>query len=291
MSNSEIPDNQRLTQNISYDTLVTAVNSNLNINLISIDGLRDNGTLQCFLQTSMARQLSISTSQVSQCGRVNELSPYFQNPPNASINPQSLFLQALTKLTERTPVILNLDSMQNPTQLIVNNLEKNTRSKVTKDNVTETLTPDLSAPSSLTSAPPSYSFVLRQMNARRRPRFMGTFIPSPSFIQHTPPPNYAQAFDIYVDNPLPQAQPPRTFNFGFHPMVAMCPECGYTGVTTVNSKVTFCTHFCALTLCLFSSWLCVPLPYILSSCKNVYHYCGNCRYYLGVYYPTNPHAI
>lgn len=289
MANSEIPDNQNIIPNISYATLVTAVNSNLNSNLISIDGLRDNQTLQCFLQTSMARQLSVSTSQVSQCGTANEPTPIIRNP---SIKPQSLFLQALTKLTERTPVILNLETMQNPTQLVVNKLENNTRNKVKKDNVTETSkSPEISAPDSLTSAPPSYSFVLRQMNAHRRPRFMGTFIPSPSFILHTPPPNYAQAFDIYMDNPIPQTQPPRSYNFGFHPMVAMCPECGFTGVTSIKSKVTFCTHFCALTLCLCSSWLCVPLPYILTSCKNVYHYCGNCRYYLGVYYPTNPQNI
>ena len=44
----------------------------------------------------------------------------------------------------------------------------------------------ITPPDSLTSAPPTYSFVLRQMAIRRRPRFMGTFFPSPSFVSRAP---------------------------------------------------------------------------------------------------------
>ncbi|KAI5639299.1 LITAF-like zinc ribbon domain-containing protein [Phthorimaea operculella] len=149
----------------------------------------------------------------------------------------------------------------------------------------------LNTPDSLTSAPPSYSFVLRQTAAmaRRRPRHMGTFIPSPSFVTKTPPPNYAQAFDIYVDTPVRHTHRHRVnYTFGFAPMPVICPECGYTGLTTTQSKITLCTHLCALLLCLFCCWVCAPLPYIMSSCKDVYHYCGNCNALLGMYSPSNP---
>lgn len=147
----------------------------------------------------------------------------------------------------------------------------------------------LSTPDSLISAPPSYSFVLRQIDIRRRPRLVGTFVPSPSFVIHTPPPTYATAFDIYLDSPIPH--PTRTYNFGFTPMPVVCPHCGFSGMSLVTSRVTICTHLCAATLCIFCCWICVPLPYILRSCKNVYHYCRNCRSFLGMYCPTNSENV
>ncbi|CAH0688034.1 unnamed protein product [Chilo suppressalis] len=189
--------------------------------------------------------------------------------------PQSLFLQALSKLNETSlskelAKQLNIQQITDNTGRTINIIGKK----------------ELSTPDSLTSAPPSYSFVLRQMALRRRPRIIGTFVPSPSFVQHTPPPNYAAAFDIYVDTPIPPA--PRAYNFGFVSMPVICPECGYAGMTMVISKITICTHLCAVILCLLCCWVCAPLPYILRSCKDVYHYCRNCRNFLGIYRPTNP---
>ncbi|CAG4974010.1 unnamed protein product [Colias eurytheme] len=147
--------------------------------------------------------------------------------------PQTLFLMALAKLNESS-ISLTL----------ANNLHMSLLNKQ------KGCLPEPSPPDSLTSAPPSYSFVLRQMTARRRPRLMGTFIPSPSFVQHSPPPNYAAAFDIYVDNAIP---PPttRVYNFGFTPIPVICTECGYTGMTMVRTRITVCTHLCAFALCLF----------------------------------------
>ncbi|CAH2230602.1 jg19035 [Pararge aegeria aegeria] len=200
-------------------------------------------------------------------------------PSSVSLNmppsnqPQTLFLQALAQLNESSLRLAMADKR-------INNLQAWFNTK----NYSEITPPD-----SLTSAPPSYSFVLRQMAVRRRPRLMGTFIPSPSYIQHTPPPNYTTAFDIYVDNPLPPP-PPRVYNFGFTPVTIVCPECGYTGMTVVASKITLCTHLCAVTLCLLCCWICAPLPYVLRSCKDVYHYCRNCRNFLGMYCPTNPES-
>lgn len=195
--------------------------------------------------------------------------------------PSSLFMQALNKLNE------------NPVSLALLNKVLRSGAMETSDSIQglgkmET-SAELSAPESLTSAPPSYSFVLRQM-AARRPRLMGTFIPSPSFVQHTPPPNYAAAFDIYVEPTLPPPNPTRVYSFGFTSMPAVCPECGYTGLTTVIAKITVCTHLSAMFLCLFCCWACAPLPYILRSCKDVYHYCTNCRNLLGIYCPTNPES-
>lgn len=196
-------------------------------------------------------------------------------PPN---QPQTLFVQALSMLNESSATLNTLSQMR--TKLAVN------QGKPNETNVSDSLTPCPSNPS--INAPPSYSFVLRQMTHQRRPRLMGTFIPSPSFVVHTPPPNYTTAFDIYVDNPIPPQRTTRVFNFGYTSMPAVCPECGYAGMTMVTSKVTLCTHLCAMTLCLFCCWICAPLPYLMMSCKDVYHYCRNCQTMLGMYCPTDP---
>ncbi|XP_026486523.1 uncharacterized protein LOC113393713 [Vanessa tameamea] len=202
-------------------------------------------------------------------------SPISLNNPE-TIQPLTLFLQALAKLNESSISL----AIQN------NILPKSNSDHTSANKVIDMNSIELTPPDSLTNAPPSYSFVLRQMAARRRRRLMGTFIPSPSFVQHTPPPNYATAFDIYVDSPLPPP-PSRNYNFGFTPIPIVCPECGYAGFSIVASKITLCTHLCAIVLCLLCCWICAPLPYVLRSCKDVYHYCRNCRYYLGMYCPTN----
>ncbi|XP_059050327.1 uncharacterized protein LOC131845300 [Achroia grisella] len=177
--------------------------------------------------------------------------------------PQSLFLQALSKLNESSTnvSVLKLDNRKT-----TNEIDLSTNQRVIEDN---SKSPELSPPDSLCSAPPSYSFVLRQMTIRRRPRIISTFIPSSSFVHHTPPPHYAASFDIFLDTiPIPA---PRVHHFGFTPMPALCPVCGYTGMTVVTTKITLCTHFCAIILCLLCCWICAPLPYILRSCKNVSH--------------------
>ncbi|CAH2083460.1 unnamed protein product [Euphydryas editha] len=208
----------------------------------------------------------------------NLSSPTSVNIPETT-QPLTLFLQALAKLSESSLSLAVRNNLLPEYSLGIKNNNK----------IIDMNSIELSPPDSLTSAPPSYSFVLRQMAARRRRRLMGTFIPSPSFVQHTPPPNYAAAFDIYVDSPLP-APPTRNYNFGFTPIPIVCPECGYAGISMVASKITLCTHLCAIVLCLLCCWICAPLPYVLRSCKDVYHYCRNCRSYLGMYCPTNPDA-
>ncbi|XP_047522285.1 uncharacterized protein LOC125061113 [Pieris napi] len=197
-------------------------------------------------------------------------------PETISNQPQTLFLLTLAKLNESS-ISLAFVNNRKISDLLSNTLKKENQSNL----------PELTPPDSITSAPPSYSFVLRQINARRRPRLMGTFIPSPSFITHPPPPNYAAAFDIYMDSTLPTPTT-RVYHFGFTSMPVICTECGYTGMTMVRTKVTLCTHLCAFVLCIFCCWICAPLPYVLRSCKDVYHYCRNCRNYLGMYCPTNP---
>lgn len=187
--------------------------------------------------------------------------------------PPTLFLQAFNKLNESPDNLPGLDKLKIA-------MEQHLSESGYQEG-------DITPPDSLTNAPPSYSFVLRQMAARRRPRLMGTFFPSPSFVQHTPPPTYATAFDIYVDNRIPRPAP-RVCYFGFSSTIAACPECGYTGMTLAISKITLCTHMSAFILCLFCCWICAPLPYILRSCRDVYHYCRNCRTFLGLYSPTNP---
>lgn len=216
---------------------------------------------------------SVSLSRSIQT-RIASDSPNTSTTKTRINQPQSLFIQALTKLNE--------DSVKFTVINIIKTQQEMAKMALNDDQHT------LSAPDSLMSAPPSYSFVLRQIAARPRTRFMGTFIPSPSFIQHTPPPNYASAFDVYVDNPMPR--PSRIYNFGFSPMFVSCPECGYTGMSIAISQITMSTHMCAFILCLFCCWICVPLPYVMRSCKHVNHFCANCRHHLGRYCPTNPES-
>lgn len=200
--------------------------------------------------------------------------------PNPEIHlstamPPSLFIQALSRINQSNLSVTLISQLQD----VKNSTDERNRNIILSQR-------EISAPNSITeSAPPSYSFVLRQNS--RRPQLMGTFIPSPSFIPLTPPPNYATAFDIYVDNEVPPPRP-TTINYGFTPMPVVCPICGVAGITVTRSKITLCTHLCAVLMCLFCCWLCVPLPYLLNSCKDVYHYCGNCRNLLGMYCPTNP---
>ncbi|KAJ8704882.1 hypothetical protein PYW08_012202 [Mythimna loreyi] len=201
-------------------------------------------------------------------------------PPSVTVavgtQPASLFLQALSKLNESslTLAVISPFRLQSPSNL--------SRSYTF-------MSGDITPPDSLTSAPPTYSFVLRQIAGRRRPRFMGSFFPSPSFVQHTPPPTYTGAFDVYVEPPLPPP-PVRTYSLGYNSMPVICPECGYTGMTVIKAHVTVCTHCCAFLLCILCCWICAPLPYLLTSCKDVYHYCRNCRSFLGMYCPSNPDA-
>lgn len=241
------------------------INAPISVSLVASSP--SNNTM--FLQSTPEAALVIKGSDqmpITTQPRMSTLpSPMSLASPN---QPQSLFLQALSQINESS---LSFN--------ILNYLQANMKKL-------DWQAGDVTPPDSLTSAPPSYSFVLRQMAARRRPRLMGTFIPSPSFVQHTPPPTYATAFDIYIDPGPPP--PPRVYTYGFTSMPVVCPECGYTGMTVTTSKITVCTHLCAFLLCLFCCWICAPLPYVLRSCKDVYHYCRNCRNYLGMYCPTNP---
>lgn len=278
------------SKEITTQRLDTSLSTNVSTNTIkttSICEIDENSTFTNQPQTclnSCISQKQLFFNQKKLTTQILKISSNLPSPVSVNIpfptKPQPLFLLALSKLNENS-LNLAIGSKSNISQLDYFNR------KINAINHIQTESSELTPPGSLTSAPPSYSFVLRQMAVRRRPRLMGTFIPSPSFVQHTPPPNYATAFDIYVDNPIPPP-PPRVYNFGFTPLPIVCPECGFTGMTMTTSKITVCTHLCALVLCLLCCWLCAPLPYMLKSCKDVYHYCRNCRNFLGMYCPTNP---
>ncbi|XP_028160977.1 uncharacterized protein LOC114353259 [Ostrinia furnacalis] len=254
----ESPGTFDLGSTLSENLVTTAVNTSIPLVIVSRPPslvIQSRKSLQPFINSDLPSPASVIAGQ-----------------------PQSLFLQALSKLNESS------------LSMAVMNHFKTTQPNTSGQTMGQTYwrkSAEISPPDSLASAPPSYSFVLRQMAVRRRPRIVGTFIPSPSFVQHTPPPNYAAAFDIYVDNPIPPP-PTRVYNFGFTSMPVVCPDCGYTGMTVVTSKITICTHLCAVILCIMCCWVCAPLPYVLRSCKDVYHYCRNCRNFLGMYCPTNP---
>lgn len=258
--NSEVPTPFEISSFLSQHNSECVVNTAVNTSKTSIPLFVVNGPSPVIVQQPLKSRV------------------YSDLPSPASVihgQPQTLFVQALAKLNENSLSMAVMNHYRS-IQLGAPNASSPTIIKT-----------EISPPDSLSSAPPSYSFVLRQMAVRRRPRIVGTFIPSPSFIQHTPPPNYTAAFDIYVENPLPPP-PTRVYHFGFTSMPVVCPDCGYAGMSLVHSKVTLCTHLCAIMLCILCCWVCAPLPYMLRSCKDVYHYCRNCRHLLGMYCPTSP---
>lgn len=247
---------------------------------ISLCAARGSATPSCNLNSDYLNSYAPSLIRASTQSSITS-PPVSQLPLTTSVavpsQPTTLFLQALSKLNESSLTLA-----------VINRLKLQSSSNLNK--VIKIESGEITPPDSLSSAPPTYSFVLRQLAVRRRPRFMGTFFPSPSFVQHAPPPTYTGAFDVYIEPALPPA-PARVYTFGFTSMPIVCPECGYTGMTVISSHTTICTHLCAFILCLLCCWLCAPLPYILRSCKDVYHYCRNCRSFLGMYCPTNPDSV
>ncbi|XP_075972729.1 lipopolysaccharide-induced tumor necrosis factor-alpha factor homolog [Anticarsia gemmatalis] len=71
---------------------------------------------------------------------------------------------------------------------------------------------------------------------------------------------------------------------GTKPSVTTCKTCKYEIVTRIEKKATTKTHVIAFLLCLFLCWPCVCLPYCMSSCNNIDHYCTKCNSYIGSYH-------
>ncbi|XP_037951763.1 lipopolysaccharide-induced tumor necrosis factor-alpha factor homolog [Teleopsis dalmanni] len=58
-----------------------------------------------------------------------------------------------------------------------------------------------------------------------------------------------------------------------------CPRCQCRVKTTVRYRPSIKTHL----RCLLLSWcLCCFLPYCMDSCRDAYHFCPMCGFFIGV---------
>ncbi|XP_076641392.1 uncharacterized protein LOC143352608 isoform X2 [Halictus rubicundus] len=141
-------------------------------------------------------------------------------------------------------------------------------------------------------APPTYSSIF----ARRPPmRNWGPFRSTnrSSFVAPIPPPSYAQAqaqaqgmgLASFSMDQLFSTSPNANRLWTPRPTTAVCPRCTAIIVTTVEVRQSVITHITAFVLLLCGCWPCCILPYCLSSCNNIDHYCPVCRAHLGTYRP------
>ncbi|XP_050300907.1 uncharacterized protein LOC126739322 [Anthonomus grandis grandis] len=133
---------------------------------------------------------------------------------------------------------------------------------------------------SLNRIPPSYSTVLKL--GPPITHFDSSTYPSIPFITRQPPPSYAEVHG-WDDNPsIISAE---SYSLGPNPLYISCPRCRTVVVSDIHTERTHVSYILAIVMCLCLCWPCAVLPLCLKSCRNTYHFCPTCNYYLGVYRP------
>ncbi|XP_017776192.1 PREDICTED: lipopolysaccharide-induced tumor necrosis factor-alpha factor homolog isoform X2 [Nicrophorus vespilloides] len=133
-------------------------------------------------------------------------------------------------------------------------------------------------------APPTYSAILRIGPADTCSRRLGRrpeirMQPSPPFIAPIPPPSYAEAQGLCLNQNYEDSA------WGPEPVTVFCPTCNNFVITNVRTRRSNVTHFSALALCICGCWPCCLLPYCMKSCKTTYHECPLCVTVIGIYNP------
>ncbi len=111
-------------------------------------------------------------------------------------------------------------------------------------------------------------------------------------VPQQPPPPYATTVQSKLNsifgqqqpqnNPRPSASPSSPGYQWPHKSVAIvCPKCGASVTTRVETKITPITIIAAALLLCFSCIL-ACLPFCIPACKRVTHYCPHCKSALGV---------
>eukprot|EP00826_Nyctotherus_ovalis_P055833 TRINITY_DN7459_c0_g1_i4.p3 TRINITY_DN7459_c0_g1~~TRINITY_DN7459_c0_g1_i4.p3 ORF type:complete len:129 (-),score=15.16 TRINITY_DN7459_c0_g1_i4:561-947(-) len=72
--------------------------------------------------------------------------------------------------------------------------------------------------------------------------------------------------------------------FGRTPTAAMCPDCGFRGLTRVHHEARSDTGIIMCVLCIVF-WPAMFIPLCVESCKTTVHHCGNCNRTLGIVKP------
>ncbi|CAF4103532.1 unnamed protein product [Rotaria sordida] len=132
------------------------------------------------------------------------------------------------------------------------------------------------------------------MNLQSQPIYQTPFQqPPPSYPTAVQPlsypiPTQQQPPPVYNNQNLstkyltgPGVFPPKQYKWPRRSIALVCPRCGATVTTRVETEITFITFIGCLILCVFIcflGWLALLLP----ACKKVIHYCPYCNSILGV---------
>ena len=93
----------------------------------------------------------------------------------------------------------------------------------------------------------------------------------------------------YPPSPIePNIQPTVAANvvtpFGPYPMQIKCPLCHSSIFTTTRASTGALTWIISATLVFLGCFLgCCLIPCFVRSCKDIEHFCPNCKSYLGIY--------
>lgn len=134
---------------------------------------------------------------------------------------------------------------------------------------------------SLKRVPPSYSTVLK-LGAPLPHYGLATYSSLP-FIARQPPPSYAEVNGGWDEEPSIVSADSLTL--GPNPVYVSCPRCRSIVISDIHTERSNLAHITSLILCVCMCWPCCLLPYCVKNCRNTYHFCPRCHYYLGVYRP------
>ena len=119
----------------------------------------------------------------------------------------------------------------------------------------------------------------------------------PSSDQQTPPTQYQQqyqpaqqsmGYSPYAMGPPQAIAVPvgivytTSLHYGDHPQQLICPHCRANVLSQVKHETGLITWLIAGGLCLLGCWAgCCLVPFCVDACKDVEHYCPNCRALMG----------
>ncbi|CAF0906713.1 unnamed protein product [Brachionus calyciflorus] len=92
---------------------------------------------------------------------------------------------------------------------------------------------------------------------------------------------------IQAQSQIPVAQPSVVYvgvpiRLGDHPTQTVCPNCRANVSTNIKYETGLITWLIAGALCFFGLGCgCCLIPFCVDSCKDVEHFCPNCRYMIG----------
>lgn len=104
------------------------------------------------------------------------------------------------------------------------------------------------------------------------------------------PPNApvaSQPAGVYYPSPQPGivvTQPVVTvvsMQYGESPIATTCPHCHQSIVTAVTFEIGGLAWLICAILCLLGFWICAPIPFCVTGCKDVVHTCPSCHVVIG----------